>query len=287
MFCTVRIRWEIMFIVITAVVLLFCGIIFAAAYEPVSQEEGIAVPIIMYHSILKDDSMHGKYVASPIDVENDILYLKQQGYKAVFVNDLIMYVNYGGELPEKPVILTFDDGYYNNFTYVYPILEKYDFKATFSVVGSYTTEASESGDEPNPNYSYMRWCDIEQMRDSGYAEICNHSFDMHSTTLRNGVTRMTGESYEDFRSVFLRDIFKLQDLCFENCDFRPNVFTYPFGACDESSIRLVKNCGFEASLGVEEKMNYIQQGNPDCLYNLCRYNREGDISTEDFMDRIL
>ena len=98
---------------------------------------------------------------------------------------------------------------------------------------------------------------------------------------------MNGESYNDYRSAFLRDIFRLQDLCDENCGFKPNVFTYPFGACDESAKRLVKNCGFSASLGVEEKPNYIKQGNTECLFNLHRYNRAGYVSTEDFMKKLL
>ncbi len=252
-----------------------------------SEQQGIFVPIIMYHSILKDEDMRGEYVVSPAQVERDMQYLQENGYTAVFVNDLIRYVNYGGELPEKPVVLTFDDGSYNNMTYLLPLLEKYDFKASLSVVGSYTVKASESGEEPNPAYSYLSFDDINSMRESGYVEFCNHTYDMHSLGQRTGIRRMEGESYEEYRSIFIKDVFKVQDLLDENCGFKPNVFTYPYGASGESARRLVKNSGFEASMGVEEKPNYIIKDDPDCLFDLNRYNRSGLVSTEEFMERAL
>ena len=271
--------------IITAGVLMTC--IFTNAKAVSKEKDGVFVPIIMYHSILKDENMWGEYVVSPVNLEKDIIYLKENGYTPVFVNDLIRYVNNGEKLPEKPVVLTFDDGTYNNYTYLLPLLEKYDFKATISIVGSYTVNASESGEEPNPAYSYLRWEDINEMRSSGKVEFCNHTYDMHNLSPRKGAGRMDGESYEDYRSVFIKDIFKVQDLCNENCGFKPNVFTYPFGATDESAQRLVKNSGFQASLGVEEKPNYIKKDDTACLYNMYRYNRPNNISTEDFMEKAL
>ena len=58
--------------------------------------------------------------------EKDIKFLKENGYTAVFVGDLVGYVYEGTPLPDKPIIITLDDGYLNNLTTVLPILEKYD-----------------------------------------------------------------------------------------------------------------------------------------------------------------
>ena len=96
--------------------------------------DGIKLPIIMYHSIVKNEDRSGEYVITPIELEKDLLYLKQNGYTTVFVNDVIRYVKRGGELPEKPIILSFDDGTYNYREYLLPLLEKYDMKATVSIV---------------------------------------------------------------------------------------------------------------------------------------------------------
>lgn len=287
MFITLKIKKAVVAVLLAVI----CAAVFTlSAIKPSaeqSEKQGIFVPIIMYHSILKDEAMRGEFVVSPAQVERDIQYLKENGYTAVFVNDLIRYVNYGGELPEKPVILTFDDGTYNNFTYLLPLLEEYDYKASISVVGSYTVKESESGEEPNPAYSYLRFEDINAMRDSGYVEFCNHTYDMHNLGQRTGIRRMEGESYEEYRSIFIKDVFKVQELLDENCGFKPNVFTYPYGASGESARRLVKNSGFEASMGVEEKPNYIIRDDPDCMFDLNRYNRSGLVTTEEFMQRAL
>lgn len=206
----------------------------------------------------KNEDRSGEYVITPIELEKDLLYLKQNGYTTVFVNDVIRYVKRGGELPEKPIILSFDDGTYNYREYLLPLLEKYDMKATVSIVGAYTDAACEEA-EPDPAYSYLDWQDVSVLRDSGHVEICNHSYDMHNLEGRRGVGQLEGESYEDYRKVFLNDTTKLQTLCDEHCGFQPNVYTYPFGITCESASRLVKNMGFEASLGVEEKINIIKK----------------------------
>ena len=109
---------------------------------------------------------------------------------------------------------------------------------------------------------------------------------MHNLEGRRGVGQLEGESYEDYRKVFLKDTTKLQTLCDEHCGFQPNVYTYPFGITCESASRLVKNMGFEASLGVEEKINIIKKEDERCLFGLYRFNRSGVISTEEFMKKV-
>ena len=54
------------------------------------------------------------------------------------MQDLINFVYSGSSLPEKSVVITFDDGYYNNYLYAYPLLEKYDAKMLISFIGKYT-----------------------------------------------------------------------------------------------------------------------------------------------------
>ncbi len=286
MFLSIKLRKTcigILFIVI----LISVATVFILPSSALSGEsKGVAVPIIMYHSILDDDSKLNDYILSPITLEEDMMYLKKNGYQAIFVNDLIDYVNKGTPLPEKPVVLTFDDGSYNNLTNVLPLLKKYDFKATFSVVGKYSEIACEEA-EPSPVYSYLDFKDIIKLEKSGYVEIANHSYDMHSINSRKGSTIKSGESYEDYRQAFFNDTFKTQHLLEDNCNISPNVYTYPFGFSCSESRHLVVSCGFKASLGVEENMNYIREGEPECLFNLYRYNRPSFVSTEDFMKKAL
>ncbi len=93
------------------------------------QTEEIELPIIMYHSMLKDGS--GKYIISPDTFEEDLQYLKDNGYTAIHMQDLLNYVNKGTALPEKPIMLTFDDGYYNNYLYAFPLAKNTKAKLLF------------------------------------------------------------------------------------------------------------------------------------------------------------
>lgn len=251
----------------------------AVAHEP----EGIRLPIIMYHSILK--SKKNKYIATPEQLENDLKYIKEKGYTTINMTDLIDFVYKDKQLPEKPIMITFDDGHYNNLEYVVPLLKKYGMKAVVSVVGKYTDEFTKT-DEANVNYGYLRWKDINELIADGTLEVQNHSYDLHKVAKgRNGSKKKAGESLEDYKNVLKEDIMKLQEEFKTNTNYIPNTFTYPFGAVSKESTNILKDFGFKATLSVGDKVNYITK-DKECLYLLKRYNRSGNKSTESFFNKI-
>lgn len=244
----------------------------------------VRLPILMYHSIIKNSARQGDYVVSPEVLESDLKYLSDNGYTAISAAQLIAYVYEGEPLPEKPVMITFDDGFLNNLVYAVPLLEKYNMCAIISVVGSFT-DFYETVSDHNPAYAYLTYNDICEAEASGYIEIGNHTYDMHRKGERQGSTRRRGESVEDYQSVLLEDLTKVQTLIRDNCGFEPIVFTYPFGRVDKASHDVIKSMGFKMSLGCGEVVNKITT-DPQCLYNLGRFNRPAGLSTEEFMKRI-
>lgn len=275
------------------VAVLYCGI-FVMLLDGVSEvpvlstnaSEAVELPILMYHSVLKDTSLSGKYIVTPSTLIQDIEYLKSNGYTFVSVEELINYTQSQGELPEKPAMLTFDDGCYNNYGYVKPILEKYDAKAVFSVVGSYTDEYSKSN-IANLTYGYMRWTDIYDLFLNSRTEVGNHSYDFHSNDRgRNGANKKSGESSEQYKNIFYNDTQKAQERFMAKTGFSPVIYTYPFGAASPESEAVIKEMGFKASFSCNEGINLITR-DPDCLFMLKRYNRPSGINTEDFFARII
>lgn len=263
------------------VILLTVGISIAIA----NSEEYIKVPIIMYHSILKDPSRSNKYTVTPSVLEEDLKYIKDNGYTTVTISDLISYVYDDTPLPEKPIVLTFDDGHYNNYGYLFPLLEKYDMKAVISIVGSYTDKFTET-DEANLNYSYLRWKDIKELMDTGRIEFQNHTYSLHSNTgKRNGTKKIKGETDEHYKNVLEEDILKLQQEFEENTNYTPQCFTYPFGGISNASLNIIKELGFKASLSCEQGINKLTKI-PNSLYLLKRYNRPSYISTYNFFQKI-
>lgn len=250
-----------------------------------SSDDYIEVPIIMYHSILKDSSRSNKYTITPTVLEEDLKYIKDKGYTTVTIADLIYYVYDDKPLPEKPIVLTFDDGHYNNYGYLFPLLEKYDMKAVISIVGSYTDKFTKT-DEANLNYSYLRWKDIKELMDTGRIEFQNHTYNLHSNTgKRIGTKKIKGETDEHYKSILKDDILKLQQEFEENTHYTPQCFTYPFGGISNASLDIIKELGFKASLSCEQGINKLTK-NPNSLYLLKRYNRPSYISTYNFFQKI-
>lgn len=197
----------------------------------------------MYHSILNDSSRVNDYVVTPEMVENDLKYLKEHGYNAVFTEDIINYTK-GGDLPPKPVIITADDGFYNNYTYLVPLLKKYDMKATISIVGYYS-EVTAQADPHIPEYSYLTWEDISELVQSGYIEIANHTYNLHSDKGRKGCSKLSYETEDEYADTIIEDIGLCQTLLSMNCSITPAVFTYPYGSISKESIPVLRSRVFQ------------------------------------------
>ena len=103
--------------------------------------------IVMYHGLIKDKSRQNQYMIDPEVLESDLRYLCDNGYQTIVVSDLLAYLNNGTPLPEKSVMLTFDDGYYNNYLYADPLLKKYRCRAVLSPIGIEADKADKSSEE--------------------------------------------------------------------------------------------------------------------------------------------
>ncbi len=248
-----------------------------------AEKEKTELPVLMYHSILKDDARQGKYVVSPDVLAADLDALAAKGYNTVTVGDLLNYVQDGTPLPAKPVMITFDDGFYNNYVYAYPLLKQRGMRAVVSVIGSETEKFTENGQE-NAYWSYLRMERLIEVQD--VFEIQNHSWNLHEYGERRGCLRRRGEDETTYESLLREDTGETQELLTEAGIPEPKCYTYPFGACSKESERVLKEMGFLCTLGCEERMNYIGR-DPDCLYELGRYNRAAGESTESYIKRVL
>lgn len=276
----------VIFIIILVVssVLIIISNLSTVAREP--PEGSIEVPIIMYHGLLKDRRLQNKYVISPDLFKSDLITLKENGYKTIFIEELISYVYDNVELPEKPIIITFDDGYYNNYLYAFPLLKEYDSKIVFSPIGECVDKYSGTLDI-HPSYAHATWSNIKEMVDSGLIEVANHSYNMHKNGgSRIGSKRKQGEDVCMYKNILSADLSKMQDKVFENIGMKPKAFTYPFGAVSDQSLDAIKELGFKAALICQNKTNNITK-DPECLYHLCRFLRPNDVSSKSFFKQVV
>lgn len=228
------------------------GVLSAAIYaEDESNDRFLG---LMYHQVLKDVSRSGKYIITPDELESDLAYLSENGYVSLLPSELVKIREQGGRLPEKSVMITFDDGYETGLYYVLPLLEKYNMKAVINIVGSYTDEYSDIDEEgKHLSYSYLTWNETKTLSDSGRVEIGNHTYNMHSNTDgRNGCARMDGESEEDYYNKLYGDVSALSDKLERSTGKRPFAFAYPFGALCEGSANVISSAGIKVFMTCRE-----------------------------------
>jgi peptidoglycan/xylan/chitin deacetylase (PgdA/CDA1 family) len=108
----------------------------AEARPALPAPRAVEIPILVYHHVVPGRSASVLFVP-PETFEQQLKYLQDNGYRAISFGDLADCLEYGAPLPERPVILSFDDGWENQFTYAFPLLRKYGFTATFYVVTGY------------------------------------------------------------------------------------------------------------------------------------------------------
>lgn len=202
--------------------------------------EKLRLPIVMYHHVLKERERLNKYTISPDELRRDFDYIRAQGYTPISMSELIAYTG-GGTLPDKPIIITFDDGHESFYEYAYPMLREYGYKAVISVVGKYTDEYSKTEDH-HISYSHCNWSELKEMCDSGLVEVENHSYNLHvNENGRHGAKKKQGESKGAYRDVLTADVGRLQEECYEYLGEYPSTFTYPFGQISRETLPIIKD----------------------------------------------
>ena len=278
-------RWRRAALPLAAVVLVSAlRWVYPAVPTAAAPQEGVAVPIVMYHSILPTGQ--SPYIVTPALLEQDLQYLQQGGYTTVTVSDLVAYVDRGTPLPDKPVMLTFDDGYYNNYLYAHPLLKQYGMRAVLSPIGAVSEHYSDTpAEQDHPRYSHVTWEQLTEMVQSGVWEIGHHSYDMHQTKVRKGVAQKKGESDQAYRAALTADLTRGNHLLKDKVGVTAAVFTYPFGAYTKATDPILRELGFRATLTCEERVSRITR-DPASLWRLGRYLRPPDVDSKAYFEPI-
>lgn len=241
-------------VLIICLMLLSVGAIKTSAME---------LPVLMYHSV---DDTGGTYSVTAEKLESDIVSLKEAGYTTVSFDDVIAYVYEGAELPEKSVVITFDDGYKNNCTTLLPMAERLNFKyEVFAVAGFIWCSP----------YA-MDWDEVKTVNNSPFGNIGSHTFNMHiGYPDRAGVTRNNGENFRAWEHLFRNDLSVAKLMFVENMGENPDVFAYPYGSFSTETERILREEGYKVTVTTEPGINMIEKGNIESLYLMMRISMDG------------
>lgn len=210
----------------------------------------MSVSVLMYHHILPKSSFISSSVS---EFEAQMSYLAHSGYKALSLNEFFLYKKGELKVPKKSVLITFDDGWRDNFYFAYPILKRYKLKACIFLVTSWIEKASQKSAEfrpslhseckklvpSEPSCVLLNWDEIAQMSD-----ICDFASHTHTH----------GDSY--FGSYeFSKDL----DLCKKTMKDRLNiddsVLCWPRGKFDLQMLNIAKSAGYELFFTTKRGIN--------------------------------
>lgn len=284
MFVTFRLRKRLA-VLLSAGVLLFVVLCTGASPSVSHPSPALCLDVIMYHGLVEEEGKQNQYMISPDRLDQDLRYLCENGYHTIFLSELVRYVEKGEPLPEKPILLTFDDGYYNNYRYAFPLLKKYQCKAVISPIAKATDNAEQDAYRSGP-YAQCRWSELEEMCRSDLVELQNHTYDLHH--IQNGVqgaARRQHESDEAYETRLTEDLQKANLRIQEVTGTVPLALTLPFGAGGDDARSVAQKMGFVAVMDCEEKHNEITDR--ESLFHLHRFLRPNDLSATAFFEQKL
>ncbi|MBO5142922.1 MAG: polysaccharide deacetylase family protein [Clostridia bacterium] len=258
------------------------------------------VPIITYHSLVTESSSNSEI--SPETFEKQIKTLKENGYTSVTFDELVSYVYEGKELPEKPICITFDDGYLNNYEVAYPILKKYNMKATIFVIGVSVGSLTNYKDTNYPITPHFTYEQAKEMEESGVISIQSHTYDMHQWKeyeintklnknsgdfkIRENLAKLENDTEEEYMKVLQDDCEKLKSEIKNNLNKEVIALSYPNGKYETITNVVLKENNIKATVTINEGVNEILKGLPQSLYALNRYNMDETVTTEKMLELI-
>lgn len=245
---------------------------------------GVCVPVIMYHQISSDPSVLGDYAVTPEILRDDFEYMKKNNINPVSFAQLGRFVKFGENLPENPIVITFDDGERTFLTKALPLLKEYNYPANINIVGSLVELYTENG-ETDDRYAYLNEEDIKLLCQEPLVEIGYHSYNLHSLSNRRGMGRLYGESDEEYEKLICSDIKRFEDLFISLTNTKPVIAAYPYGIRNDKLQNLLKDNDFTVTLTCRESTNTLQKG--DNLFELGRFNRPYKMSQKAFFNNIL
>ncbi|MGM7700271.1 polysaccharide deacetylase family protein [Pseudalkalibacillus sp. Hm43] len=241
--------------------------------------EAIEVPVLMYHRIIEEKKIVSEHLTDDLHLKKTIIpksnfleqmqFLHEENYTTLTAKEFLMFMEGRLKVPKKSVLLTFDDGYKDNYTEVYPILKKYDFKAlNFIITGAITTHRKTYKSEKHQYFSLdelNKSCDVFDFQ--------SHTYNFHKRTTE-GTPYLIHKNRKEISNDLAYSL--------KNLEGRNHAFAYPFGAYDKKTIKALKKLGFKMAFTT----NYKNAKPGMAMYEIPRKEVFPEDSLIDFKNKI-
>lgn len=248
-----------------------------------------SLPVLMYHHFA--EKAETDTVVTPERFREQMTALKEAGFTAVTLGQMLDYVDNGTPLPEKPVLITMDDGYTSNLTIAAPVLEELGMRATVFVIGINEGEETyiHSGAPLSPaRFSYD---EASEWVEKGILDLQSHTFDMHQLadygfSGRDGILPLSGEETDAYAASLRADLDAFLQRREGRVETPLLALAYPFGYYTGETDRLLAEAGVAVTFTVEERCSRLEIGQRDSLRLLGRFNVTDRVSGKELVRRL-
>ena len=221
------------------------------------------VPVLCYHNLAPQSK--GRLVLGVKSFEEQMHYLKSQGYRVVSLKEFLEFASLKKQLPRKSLVLTFDDGYRAFIQYAYPILKELGFTATLFVYTDYI----------GAGVTALSWADLKKLAAEGF------NIEAHTKSHGN-MRRAATESADEYAKRLAAELNVPKDLFSKNLGYLPQSLAYPYGSQDDVVVQKTKERGYVAAFTVR------RQGNPSFVEPLRIHRSQiySEMSLDDFIKNL-
>jgi peptidoglycan/xylan/chitin deacetylase (PgdA/CDA1 family) len=190
------------------------------------------VPILCYHNL--GEQAKGRLVMAASTFREQMQYLKGNGYHVISLREFVEFTRLGRQLPQRSVVLTFDDGYRSFRQYAHPVLKELGFPATLFVYTDYVGAGRNA----------LSWQELR--------EFVAEGFDVQAHSKTHGdLRRIAGEPDAQYQRRMLAELAQPQELFQKNLGRRADIIAFPYGSWDESLLKKAIEHGWPHPVEIE------------------------------------
>ncbi len=232
--------------------------------------------VLCYHDIQDNPAeqrVSDAVTLSSYELIRQFDWLKAHNYNIISLDDIRAAKRGQAVLPDKAVLLTFDDGYLSTYTRAFPLLKAYNYPAVVGLVTQWMetpfNRTFQYGSQPMARKQLMSWQQVNEMIDSGLVEIASHSHDLHHghraspqgnmlPAATNRIYNENNEMYENdeqYRERIHADLSMSMNLIMKHTGNRPRAIIWPYGSYNQETISIAIQLGMDITMSLDEGTN--------------------------------
>ncbi len=198
-------------------------------------ENAISVPVLVYHVL--NPTIPSSMTITPERFESQIKWLKDNGYTVIPLKQLVSYLQgKNGALPAKPIVITADDGWKSDYTYMYPLARKYNIPITLFIYPETISQGKNA----------LTWDQLKELMKTGLFDVQDHTFT--HPNFKQAKKHMSQDAYEKFVH---RELFDSKKVLEDKLGIKIDFLAWPFGIYDSYLEQQAAKAGYTMAFSID------------------------------------